>query len=108
MRHSVPEPTAPAVARMDLAAFGRATLGVDDLGPLDDPIRREGCLRAVAPTGVRPDDRVLGGRQVVLDGRPGVLLVLATGVLGRFRLVVVDPACGPDGGALMAEVVVGS
>jgi hypothetical protein len=44
---------------------------------------------------------------VVLDGRPGVLLVLATGVRGGLRILTVDPACGPAGGTLIAQVVVG-
>ena len=35
----------------------------------------------------------------------GVLLVLATGD-GGLRIVTVDPACGPAGGALIAQLVV--
>lgn len=85
----------------ELAAAGAATVGTSDLGPLDDPVRRSGCLREVGLAGRL--DPVLGGRQVVLDGRPGVLLVLPTGVLGHFRLVVVDQGCGPRGGILLAD-----
>lgn len=107
---SGPEAAPPAVvalARVDLAAAGTAALGVDDLGPLADSARRAACLRAVGPTGARPDDAVLGGRRVLLEGRPGILVVLATGTLGQFRLVVVDPGCGAAGGTLLAETVVG-
>jgi hypothetical protein len=50
---------------------------------------------------------LLGGRRVVLDGRPGVLLVLATGTAGGLRLLTVDPACGPQGGTVQAQLVVG-
>ncbi|MBC8093555.1 MAG: hypothetical protein H7Y15_16780, partial [Pseudonocardia sp.] len=49
-----------------------------------------------------PGARVLGGRQVRLDGVPGVLLVLPTGVLGRFQVLVVDEACRP-----LAQDVIG-
>jgi hypothetical protein len=44
---------------------------------------------------------------VVLDGRPGVLLVLATGARGGLRILTVDPGCGPGGGTLLSQVVVG-
>ena len=43
---------------------------------------------------------------VVLDGRPGVLLVLATGTRGQLHVVTVDPGCGPAGGTLLAQVTV--
>lgn len=93
-----------ALSARDLAAAGPAAAGTADLGALADPARRAGCLRAV---GVRaPAGPVLGGRRVVLDGRPGVLLVLPTGILGSFRLVVVDPGCGPDAGTLFADQIV--
>lgn len=91
-----------AVARMNLAAAGDAAVGGTDLGALVDPVRRAACLRAV---GTDAADAVLGGRRVLLDGRPGVLLVLATGTPGTFRLLVVDPACGVGDGGLLAETV---
>jgi hypothetical protein len=100
-------PPVVALARVDLAAAGAGALGVDDLGPLADPARRAACVRAVGPTGARPDDAVLGGRRVLLEGRPGILVVLAAGSLGQFRLLVVDPGCGAAGGTLLAETVVG-
>jgi hypothetical protein len=111
------EPT--HVAGINLAAAGRSAIGSTDLGALADPTRRSGCLRAVAasdpgrPSGNTPDqgpdaeNAVLGGRQVELDGRPGVLLVVATGELGVFRVVVVDPACGPVGGTLLGDTTIG-
>jgi hypothetical protein len=43
---------------------------------------------------------------VVLDGQPGVLLVLATGTRGGLRILTVDPACGPGAGTLLAQLVV--
>jgi hypothetical protein len=35
----------------------------------------------------------VAARQVVLDGRSGVLLVLPTERPGRLRMLVVDPRC---------------
>lgn len=98
---------APSVTRVELASFAGSTIGLTDLGDLADATRRAGCLAAIGPTGARQDDALLGGRRVRLDGQPAVLLVLSTGTLGRFRLLVVDPQCGPDGGTLFAELVAG-
>jgi hypothetical protein len=96
---------APAVTRVELAAVAREAVGTNDVGALTDPTRRDACLRAVAPAAA--GERLLGGRRVVLDGRPGVLLVLATGTTGRLRIVTVDPGCGGDGGTLLAQLVTG-
>jgi hypothetical protein len=100
-----PDPAPPAVARVELVAVGRATVGTTDVGPLADPARRAACLRAVAPGST--SEALLGGRRVVLDGRPGILLVLAAGRGTGLRILTVDPSCGPGGGTLLAEVVVG-
>jgi hypothetical protein len=97
------------VSRVDLVAVATSTIGTMDVGDLADLARREACLRAVlpaAPPGAA-GERLLGGRRVVLDGRPGVLLVLATGTRGGLHVVTVDPDCGPAGGALLAQVRVG-
>ena len=97
-----PAPAA-AITRVELVAVGRAAVGTMDVGGLADPARRVACLRAVAPDAA--EERLLGGRRVVLDGRPAVLLVLATGTLG-LRILTVDPACGPSGGTLISRLVV--
>jgi len=96
---------APAVTRIELVALGRSAVGTMDVGDLADPARRAACLRAVATAAA--GEALLGGRRVVLDGRPAVLLVLATGTTGGLRIVTVDPGCGPEGGTLRAQVVVG-
>jgi hypothetical protein len=103
----VPRPAPPVltVSRVDLVAVATSAVGTVDVGELGDPARREACLRAVLPASV--GERLLGGRRVVLDGRPGVLLVLATGARGGLHVVTVDPGCGPAGGALLAQVTVG-
>jgi len=99
-----PAPPVLTVSRVDLVAVATSAVGVVDVGDLVDPARREACLRAVLPDAAR--ERLLGGRRVVLDGRPGVLLVLATGTRGQLHVVTVDPGCGPAGGTLLAQVTV--
>jgi hypothetical protein len=99
-----PAPPVLTVSRVDLVAVATSAVGVVDVGDLVDPVRREACLRAVLPDAAR--ERLLGGRRVVLDGRPGVLLVLATGTRGQLHVVTVDPGCGPAGGTLLAQVTV--
>ncbi|MGI8816038.1 MAG: hypothetical protein ACR2G2_12395 [Pseudonocardia sp.] len=84
-----------------------------DFGSLSDPATRTACLtrQVAAPPpapGTAPADapaapEPLAGRQVVLDGRPGVLMVLPTDRPGRLRLLVVDPECG----ATLADDIVG-
>lgn len=81
-------PARPDVARVDLVAVARSTVGLDDLGPLTDPGRRAECLRRAGIGG-----EVAGGRTVRFEGVPGVLLVLTTGVRGAFRVVVLDDPC---------------
>jgi hypothetical protein len=86
------------VTRVELAAVARSTIGVSDLGVYTDTARRNECLA----TAGHPGAPVLGGRAVRFDGSPGVLLVLSTGVLGRFRVLVVDDTC-----RTLADEVVG-
>jgi hypothetical protein len=100
-----PGPPVLTVSRVDLVAVATAAVGTVDVGALTDPDRRQACLRAVLPDAAGL--RLLGGRRVVLDGRPGVLLVLATGTRGGLDVVTVDPGCGPAGGTLLARVTVG-
>jgi hypothetical protein len=99
-----PAPPVLTVSQVDLVAVATSAVGIVDVGDLVDPARREACLRAVLPDAAR--ERLLGGRRVVLDGRPGVLLVLATGTRGQLHVVTVDPRCGPAGGTLLAQVTV--
>jgi hypothetical protein len=100
-----PEQPALTISSVDLVAVATSAVGTMDVGALADPGRREACLRAVLPDAA--GERLLGGRRVVLDGRPGVLLVLATGTRGGLDVVTVDPDCGPAGGSLLARVDIG-
>ena len=79
-------------------------LGALDFGPLSQPAALRACLDA---NGVPPGGAPLGAREVTLDGRPGVLLVLPTGEIARFRLLVVGPGCGPGNPSLLADDIVG-
>jgi hypothetical protein len=93
----------PRITAAQLGGVATAAVGTHDAGELADPVRRAACLNAVAPPGLRPDAPLVGGRGVVLEGRRGVLLVLSTGKLGSFRVVVVDPACTE----LLADTLIG-
>jgi len=79
-------------------------LGAVDLGPLSQPAALRACLDA---NGIPPLGEPLGAREVTLDGRPGVLLVLPTGEIAQFRLLVVGPSCGPGTPSLLADDIVG-
>jgi len=79
-------------------------LGAVDLGPLSQPAVLRACLDA---NGIPPLGEPLGAREVTLDGRPGVLLVLPTGEIAQFRLLVVGPSCGPGTPSLLADDIVG-
>jgi hypothetical protein len=101
------DPTPLSLEGVDLATAGLAVRGDFDVGHLADPARRAGCLSAVAPPGLSPDALLLGGRDVIVDGRRGVLLLLAGGGPGRLHVVVVEPDCGPEGGVLLSTRTIG-
>ncbi|MBW0104600.1 hypothetical protein [Pseudonocardia sp. KRD291] len=104
---TVGAPAAPRVAseESDLRAAGADALGAPDAGALTDPVRRRSCLTAAGAADAGAP--LLGGRPYTVRGEPGTLLVLGTGVLGRFRFVVVDAGCGPASGRLLASTTAG-
>jgi hypothetical protein len=81
-----------------------AALGRTDYGPLADPARRAACLAANHQD---PKQTPAGAMRVTLDGRPGVLLVLTTGVTAQYRLLVVGEDCAEGHPDPLADVVVG-
>lgn len=100
-------PGAPVAAPLRLTAGDLAdglddALGVADYGPLTDPAVLRGCLAANGAAGAP-----LGAREVTVGGRRGVLLVLPTGRLARFRLLVVGPDCTAGTPSVLADEVVG-
>jgi hypothetical protein len=81
-----------------------AALGSDGYGPLADPARRAACLAA---NGQDPNRVPAGAMQVILDGKPGTLMVLTTGVTAQYRLLVVGRDCAAGTPDQLADTVVG-
>ena len=98
------EPPTLTLSGGELANGLDDALGALDFGPLSRPAVLRACLDA---NGVSPLGAPLGAREVTLNGRPGVLLVLPTGQIARFRLLVVGRDCGPGNPSLLAEDIVG-
>jgi hypothetical protein len=76
-----------------------------DYGPLAAAGRLDACLAAnsLDPDATKP----LGAREVIVDGQPGILMILPTGTAARFRLLVVSPECGPNQPAVLADTTIG-
>jgi hypothetical protein len=99
-------PAAPLVlSGNDLGGALNHTLGTRDYGPLS---RSETLRRCLDTNDVPVRDEPLGAREVILDGRRGVLLVLPTTRIAQFRLLVVGSDCGLGRPSRMADAVVGS
>jgi hypothetical protein len=100
--------TPPSAVGTPLTGLNTATLtaalGRSDYGPLSDPARRAACLAANQQD---PNETPAGAMQVVLTGKPGVLMVLTTGKLAQYRLLVVGPDCAAGNPDRLAETVVG-
>ncbi|MFN2494885.1 MAG: hypothetical protein ABR608_03110 [Pseudonocardiaceae bacterium] len=92
-----------ALNRADLGSALDEAQRSRDFGALSPPARLSQCLAA---NGAGEGSAPIGAREVTLDGRPGILLVLTTGQLGEFRLLVVGPDCGPGNPAQLANSVV--
>ncbi len=99
-----PVPAPEPVSGADPVRALRAGLGARDPGPLSDPARRSACLVA---HGVPAASVPVGSRQVLVDGRPGTLLVLTTGRAARFRLLAVGPGCAPGRPETLVDLTVG-
>lgn len=93
---------APPVSAAPLSPEQLSTaLRTRDYGPLTDPQRLAGCLRAHGagePVGASP---------VTLDGHPAELLVLPGPAGDRFRLLAVGPECGPQSPATLVDTASG-
>jgi hypothetical protein len=75
-----------------------------DYGPLSNPPQLAGCLKA---NGQDPNQKPIGAMQINLDGKPGTLLVLTTGQLAQYRLLVVGPTCSATSPSTLANQVIG-
>lgn len=91
---AVPQARAPLSVDMDNpSAAINSVRNERDYGPLENERRLNDCVRA---NGVDPDtDQVVGVREVTMDGKPGVYILLTTGTSSQFRLLIVGPDCGP-------------
>jgi hypothetical protein len=98
----------PSAAGTPVTSLNSATLaaalGRADYGPLTDATRRAACLAANRQD---PNQIPAGAMQVTLFGKPGVLLVLTTGKLAQYRLLVVGPNCAAGNPDRLAQAVVG-
>jgi hypothetical protein len=65
---------------------------------LSDPRTLQGCLRANSATA-----QPIGAQTVSLDGRTAQMLILPTGAIGRFRVLVVGLDCGPGHPAAVSD-----
>lgn len=81
-----------------------AAVGKQDLGPLSDKPTLAGCLQA---NGLLPTITPIGASEVVLDGRPGVLLLLPTGRPAVFTALVVGPECAVGNPATRQRMEIG-
>lgn len=100
----VAAPPPLALSAADLGEGLDEALGSRDYGPLSRPAALAACLEA---NGIAVVGAPLGAREVTIDGRRGVLLVLPTGRIAQFRLLVVGPDCGAGTPSLIADTVVG-
>lgn len=93
-------PTASAVSL--LSVVGRTDPG---LGSPDDPNSRlRGCLSA---NGVPATVDVVGSGPVVLDGTRRIVVLLTTGVAGRFEALVAGEGCGAGRPETVSRQVIG-
>ncbi|GAA2821986.1 hypothetical protein [Saccharopolyspora taberi] len=89
--------------RLEGQEFSEALDKPQYISSLADPKQLVGCLQA---NGVRSGNP-MGAREVTLDGKPGQLLILQGGGIGRFRLLTVGPDCGPGNPAVMSDTTIG-
>ena len=106
---AVPSAALPTPAPLDLGSGtvgprALAVLGKQDLGPLSDKAVLAGCLRA---NGIPAGATLVGASPVLLDGRPGILLLLPSGRVAVFTALVVGPECSANNPATRSKVEIG-
>lgn len=99
---TVPPDTTPGfpLTGDELAALADST---QDLGRLADPERLKACLQGL---GYPPSISVRGGRQVQVDGRPAVILLLPGPGPDRMVARAVRPDCNAADSAMVADTTV--
>ncbi|MDD7812219.1 hypothetical protein PP713_06555 [Mycobacterium sp. CSUR Q5927] len=74
-----------------------------EYGALADPGRRTGCL---AGLGYPASTRVLGAREITVNGHPGVVLLLPGDSTGTIVALAVAPTCNSADTGLLADTTV--
>lgn len=74
-----------------------------EYGPLTDPARRRGCL---AGLGYPASTRVLGAREVTINGHPAVVLLVPDTPEGTIIALAVAPSCSSADTGLLADTIV--
>jgi hypothetical protein len=85
-----------------LSVVGRTDPALGD--PADAGSRLRGCLAA---NGVAQSVGVVGSGRVDLDGAPRIVVLLTTGVAGRFDALVVGPDCAAGRPETISRQVIG-
>jgi hypothetical protein len=93
-----------ALRRKELPAAATKAFGAKDYGPFTDQRKLGECLGA---NGVAATTTPIGGRQVTVDGKPGVMLILPTGKAVRFQLLVVGTDCATGNPDTIANSTIG-
>ena len=75
------------------------------MGPLGDQGQLQGCLAA---NHVPERATVAGAKQLKLDGKAGVLLLLTTGKSAQFLLLVVGQDCAQGRPSTINDSVIGT
>lgn len=103
---SVTAPPPLALRSEELPGKLPQLMGVTDYGSLNDQAGLNACLTA---SGKSPGGDPVGIQPVIVDGRESLVAVLPgnTGTPGQFRLVVMDPTCGPGNPGVRSDQLIG-
>ncbi|NDJ88338.1 hypothetical protein GWR20_04065 [Mycolicibacter kumamotonensis] len=96
---SEPAPVLPLTSPELLELLDRSP----EYGALADPGRRIGCL---AGLGYPASTAVLGAREITVNGRPGIVLLLPGASSGTIVALAVAPSCSSADTGLLADTTV--
>ena len=100
-----PQNNGPLTLRSgDLPAAGLKAVGAHDYGPFTDEAKLSACLVA---NGLDGDTKPIFGRRATVDDKPAVMLLLSTGQVVRYQLLVVGADCAAGNPATMAKSIIG-
>lgn len=93
-----------AVRSDDMGSAFKLTTDKKNYGPLKDDEGLTACREAnQVPSSID----TVGFQPVTLDGKPAMLLLLTTGEPAQFRLLFVEPTCGPGNPGLIKDTKFG-